>query len=111
MSLISGCASFGSKEPTPVEIRTVEVPIPIAHPTLPRPIDLKDPRWYVVSDSNVDDFLEEIKEQNNGQVVFVAMTIKDYELMAYNMQEIRRYINQTKEVILYYRTLDEESEQ
>ena len=108
--LISGCASFGSKEPTPVEIRTVEVPTPITHPTLPRPIDLKDPQWFVVSDSNIDTFLEDIKKRNNGQVVFVAMTVKDYELMAYNMQEIRRYINQTKEVILYYRTLDGEKE-
>lgn len=111
VSVISGCASLFKKEPIPVEIRTVEVPIPITHPTLPRPIDLKDPRWYVVSNSNVDTFLEEIAKQNNGQVVFVAMTVSDYELMAYNMQEIRRYINQMKEVVVYYRTLDKESEQ
>lgn len=114
--MTSGCASIlgGPKipEPRPVEIRTVEVRIPITHPTMPRAIDLKDPQWYVVSDVNVDTFLEEIKKQNNGGVVFVAMSVGDYELMAYNMQEIRRYINQLKEVVVYYRTIntDEEKE-
>jgi hypothetical protein len=105
----SGCASlFGPKipEPRPVEIRTVQVRIPITHPTMPRAIDLKDPRWYVVSDANIDTFMEDIRKQNNGGVVFVAMSVGDYELMAYNMQEIRRYINQLKEVVVYYRTVN-----
>jgi hypothetical protein len=73
---------------------------------MPNAIDLKDPRWYVVSDANIDTFLEDIKKQNNGGVVFVAMSVGDYELMAYNMQEIRRYINQLKEVVVYYRTVN-----
>jgi len=73
---------------------------------MPRAIDLKDPRWYVVSDANIDTFMEDIRKQNNGGVVFVAMSVGDYELMAYNMQEIRRYINQLKEVVVYYRTVN-----
>ena len=81
----------------PVEIRTIEVKIPIVHPTLPRAIDLKEPYFYVVSD--------------NGTVVFTAMTIDDYELMAYNMQEIKRYIGQLKEVVVYYRTINDEPEE
>jgi hypothetical protein len=35
--------------------------------------------------------------------VFVAMTVADYELMAYNTQEIKRYISQLGEVIVYYK--------
>lgn len=35
--------------------------------------------------------------------MFVAMSVADYELMAYNTQEIKRYINQLGEVIVYYR--------
>ncbi len=34
-----------------------------------------------------------------------AMTVEDYELMAYNTQEIKRYINQLGEVIVYYRSV------
>lgn len=111
---ISGCASFslfGDKEepkPIPVEIRTVEVPTPIVHPDMPRAIELRVPEWYVVSDKNIEEFIEEIKKRHQGQLVFVAMSVGDYELMAYNMQEIKRYINQLKEVVIYYRTINEE---
>ena len=91
----------------PVEIRTIEVKIPIVHPTLPRAIDLKEPYFYVVSDKNLDTFLAEM-EKLNGTVVFTAMTFDDYELMAYNMQEIKRYIGQLKEVVVYYRTINDE---
>ena len=114
----SGCSTlsipWGKKaevpQPIPVEIKTVEVQIPITHPTMPRAISLKDPQWYVVSDKNIDTFLEDIKKQNNGGIVFVAMSVGDYELMAYNMQELRRYINQLKEVVIYYRTMTDKEE-
>ena len=94
----------------PVEIRTIEVKIPIVHPTLPRAIDLKEPYFYVVSDKNMDTFIAEM-EKLNGTVVFTAMTIDDYELMAYNMQERKRYIGQLKEVVVYYRTINDEPEE
>lgn len=113
---INGCSSLlpWNKEPPapiPVEIRTVEVRIPITHPTLPRAIQLKDPQWHVVSDKNIDTFLEDIKKRHEGQLVFIAMSVGDYELMSYNMQEIRRYINQLKEVVVYYQTINSDDEE
>ena len=51
---------------------------------------------------NIDDFLAKV-EKDQGQLVFVAMSVPDYELMAYNMQELKRYINELKEVVVYYR--------
>ena len=78
---------------------------------MPRAIDLKEPQWYVVSDKNIDTFLEDIRKQNAGGVVFVAMSVGDYELMSYNMQEIRRYVNQLKEVVIYYRTINTKEEE
>ena len=50
-----------------------------------------------------DQFIDEMKKQNNGDIVFVATTIGDYEVMSANMQEIKRYIKQMGEVIVYYR--------
>ena len=52
-----------------------------------------------------------MEAENGGQIVFVAMSIADYELMAYNMQEIKRYINQQKEIIVYYRKLGKKEEE
>lgn len=86
--------------------------MPIQHPVYPRPIDMKEPKWYVVSDKNLDEFLVKI-EKESGKMVFMAMSVPDYELMAYNLQEIKRYVKETKEVIVYYRTVmsdDEEKE-
>ena len=51
----------------------------------------------------LDRFLDDMKDQNNGDVVFVATTIGDYKKMTINNQEIRRYIRELGEVIIYYR--------
>lgn len=136
--MISSCSLF-IKPPVEVEIQTVEIPIEIAQPPLPRAIDMKEPKWYVVSDRRIpnpclkdeetnetpinedgscglgrehpdwpegytylDRFLEDIVEES-GALVFTAMSIADYELMSYNLQEIRRYVQEMNEVIIYYR--------
>ena len=44
-------------------------------------------------------------------MVFVAMSVPDYELMAYNLQEIKRFVKETKEVIVYYRTVMSDDEE
>jgi hypothetical protein len=31
------------------------------------------------------------------------MSVPDYELMSYNMQELKRYINELKQVVVYYK--------
>jgi len=88
----------------PKKIDIVSKPLErnIAQPIMPRSIDLKDPYWYVVSNKNIDEFLKRV-EKDQGQVVFLAMSVPDYELMAYNMQELKRYINELKEVVVYYK--------
>ena len=53
----------------------------------------------------LDRFLDDIKDKNGGSVVFVATTIGDYEAMSANMQELRRYIKQMGEDIIYYRNV------
>lgn len=89
---------------------TKPVRVEIPQPLLPREVDLKEPYWYVVSDKNIDEFLERVSKEQSGQVVFFAMSVQDYELMAYNMQELRRYIRELKEVVVYYRNVTTEKE-
>jgi hypothetical protein len=131
---ISGC-SLLQQAPREVEIITKPVKIEIVQPVMPRAIDLKEPKWYVVSDTKIienclkdpetkksncklgredlypegytylDRFIDDIKKKHGGDIVFVAMSVADYELMSYNTQEIKRYINQLGEVIVYYRNV------
>lgn len=105
--MISGCSFFESK-PQPVEIRTIEIPIKVVHPALPRELELKSPQFMVVSKENIDEFLKEMEDRNG--LVFIAITIDDYELMSYNVQELKRYIEQLKQVVVYYRNIDTDKE-
>ena len=74
----------------------------IVQPVMPREIDLKEPTWFVVTPTNFEEFQAKIIEQEK-ELVFLAMSVPDYEVMAYNMQELKRYITELKEVVVYYR--------
>jgi hypothetical protein len=67
----------------------------------PKPVQLTDVRIHVVNAENLDQFIAEFKEEY-GDVAFVALSIKDYENLALNIAEIRRYLNQQTQVIIYY---------
>lgn len=67
----------------------------------PKPIQLTDTKIYVVNKDNLDKFVEEFKEVN-GDLAFVALSIRDYENLALNVAELRRFINQQTQIILYY---------
>lgn len=75
--------------------------------TIPKTCALEDrenPEWPV-GYTYLDRFLDEMKKQNSGDVVFVATTVGDYKIMIQNNQELRRYIQQMGEVIVYYRNV------
>ena len=76
----------------------------IVQPIMPREIDLKQPKWFAVTSKNLDEFLETIAKQE-GEVIFLAMSVPDYEVMSGNMQELKRYITEMKDVVVYYRTV------
>ena len=99
LMMVSSCSLLPTKT---LEVSAKPIERQIAQPVLPREIDLKEPYWYVVSDKNIDEFLARV-EKEHGTVVFFAMSVPDYELMAYNMQELKRYIRELKEVVVYYR--------
>ena len=67
----------------------------------PKPVQLNDVRVYVVNQRILDDFLVEFK-QRHGEVAFVALSMKDYENLALNIAELRRYLNQQTQIIVYY---------
>ena len=101
MTLIMACSC--SLIPTKqIEVTAKPLDRTIVQPIMPREIDLKEPMWIVVTPDNWEEQLAKIEKQE-GELVFLAMTIPDYELMAYNMQELKRYINELKEVVVYYK--------
>lgn len=99
LPFLAGC-SLLSPEPKIVTVTEVQkTTVPIVQ--RPKSINLTDTRLYVVNEENLDEFLKEFEEVN-GNRAFVAFSVKDYENLALNIAELRRYIKQQGEIILYY---------
>ena len=96
--ILSGCS--GRVEPEVKVVTKVEkVQIPTV--ALPKPLQLSDTRVFVVTKDNFAEFEKEFTELY-GDLAFVALSMKDYENLALNISELKRYINQQGEIIVYY---------
>ncbi len=69
--------------------------------TQPKPLQLNDIRIFVVTEDNYDEFINEFSAVN-GEIAYVAFSMKDYEILALNIADIKRYLLQQKEIIVYY---------
>ena len=95
---LTGCSSF--REP---EVKVVTQIEKTTVPTVarPKPIDLVDTRVYVVTKDNYESFVKEFTAEH-GELAYVVLSMKDYENLAINIADLRRYIEQQTEIIVYY---------
>ena len=98
--LLSSCSSFKPEK----EIVTVEK---IVKPTIalalkPSPIVMKNADVIVITENNLDEVIQKVKALQGGQFVVYGLDLKSFENLAINMEQIKRYIEQQNEVILYY---------
>ena len=85
----------------PLEIRTVEVERKIPTQNRPRPVSMSNLHFYVVTEDTFTAFKQRFVKQN-GDFLFYAISVRDYETLALNMAEIKRFIEQQKQIIIYY---------
>ena len=97
--LSSGCSSW--REILPVEIKTVEVERKIPTQTRPRHVKMNDVYFYVVTADTFENFKKRFKKEN-GDLLFYALSVRDYENIALNMADIKRFIDQQQQIIVYY---------
>ena len=62
---------------------------------------MNDIYFYVVTEENFEEFKTKFVKEN-GDLVGYVLSVRDYETLALNMAEIKRYIQQQKELIIYY---------
>ena len=98
--LSSGCGYFKNPLKT-IEIKTVEVERVIPTQNRPKPMSMNNIHFYVVTEDTFEDFKKRFMEEN-ADFLFYALSVRDYETLALNMAEIKRYILQQKEIIIYY---------
>jgi hypothetical protein len=85
----------------PLEVRTVEVERKIPTQNRPRPVSLSNIHFYVVTEDTFPAFKKRF-EKENGDLLFYAISVRDYETLALNMAELKRFIEQQKQLIIYY---------
>ena len=97
--LSSGCTTWNPLKR--IEIKTVEVDRVIPTQNRTRPVKMNDIYFYVVTEQNFEDFKKRFVKEN-GDLVGYVLSVRDYETLALNMAELKRYLIQQKEIIVYY---------
>jgi hypothetical protein len=84
-----------------IEVQTIEVKRTIPLQNNPRPVDMNEMYFWIVTEQNFEEFKTKFTEKNT-EFLFYSISVRDYENLALNMAEIKRYIEQQKEIIIYY---------
>ena len=104
--LLAGCSS------TPRQIEISAKPIDKPKLVLP-PADelrLKDLTWIVINEENAQEVWDKLKKDKKDPVL-IGLTDDGYEILAMNISDIMKLLQQQKAIIAAYQAYYEESEQ
>ena len=96
---LTGCSNLKPEPEIKVVTKVEKVQIPVV--ARPKALSLTDTRVFVVNKDNYEEFVKEFTD-TYGELAFVALSMKDYENLALNIADIKRYLEQQKEIIIYY---------
>ena len=96
--LLSSCSSKPEKEIVTVE--TIVKPT-IAIAQRPRPVEFDELKVKVITEANVQEVIQEMKT-NQGQFLVYALDPVTFKNLAIGIEEIKRYIEQQNDIIIYY---------
>jgi hypothetical protein len=97
---LSACVRPDVKPDIPPSVQPTEQ-VMVIHPAPPPGLNMRDVKWRVLNREQ----LEYLLKTTQGDFVMYAMTVKNYENLSLNLQEVIRYIEEQKEMIIYYRKL------
>ena len=102
--IVTACSRSSEKEivtvPTVVETPKIELP-QIRIVSRPSPIKMKNSDIIVVTESNLDEVINRVKN-TQGEFVLYAMTAQRFESLALNFEQIKQFIETQNQIILYY---------
>jgi hypothetical protein len=96
--LLSSCSWKPEKEIVTVD-RIVKPTIAVV--PRPRPVEFDELKVKVITETNVQEVIEEMKT-NQGQFLVYALDPMTFKNLAIGIEEIKRYIQQQKDIIIYY---------
>ena len=96
--LLSSCSWKPEKEVVTVE-KVIAPTIAIVQK--PKPIKMLDANIIVITEKNLTEVIKKVKA-GMGEFVIYGLDPASFKNLALNFEQIKRYIEQQKEVILYY---------
>ena len=97
--LLSSCAA-GVKVIDTYTIEKKREPLALEDP---KPLELQDIDWIIITKDNADEVFEKIKNDKNGDYALFALTDNGYEKLALNFADIRNKIAEQRQIILSYK--------
>lgn len=113
---LSGCASLGSLNPfgsskdvKPIEVRTKAEERTKLNLTAPEPLNLKSPRWIIITKENNEQVWKDLDDDQVDPVLF-GLTDQGYETLSIMIAELRNYINTQRLLIEQYKKYYEQQD-
>lgn len=88
-----------------IEVQTKPTEIKWIQPADPTPVLMNPPTWRVVTEQNVNQVLAEIGKNGNDKATAVMISTQDYQKLMIDLADLKRYIEQQKAVIIYYKNI------
>ena len=98
--IFSSCSTFKSEKQ--VEVITQEIEKPKLNLEVVEPLDLKPVKWIVITRENVAEVFTNL-EQEGKSVALFALDTDTYEILAINMEDIKRYILTQNKILVKYK--------
>jgi len=92
-----------------IEVSTIAEPVPMYHPPLPLEVGLVDVDWEILTPDLMKDYLASYEDGSAPAVAYYSLTSKEYENLAMNMGEIKRYLRDTLSIVKFYREYDKKT--
>ena len=104
--LLNGCAGLAVKELQSYKIEKKREPLNLPNP---KPLELVDVEWIVVTKDNVDEVMEKVKAEGGDYALF-AVTDEGYKKLSLNFADIRNKLYEQNQIILSYKEYYENGE-
>ena len=104
--LLNGCAGLAVKELQTYSIEKKREPLNLPNP---KPLELIDVEWIIVTKDNVDEVMEKVKVEGGDYALF-AVTDEGYKKLSLNFADIRNKLYEQQQIILSYKEYYEDGE-
>lgn len=104
--LLNGCAGLAVKEISNYKIEKKREPLNLPNP---KPLELVDVEWIVVTKDNIDEVMEKVKAEGGDYALF-AVTDEGYKKLSSNFADIRNKLYEQNQIILSYKEYYESGE-